>query len=68
MSKADKYTIKDLQTDFPTDIGTIFHKSVTPLTTWFYALSVSSNVKSGITAKELERQIGVTYKCAILYA
>lgn len=107
MSKAEKYSIKDLQRDFPTDdialdfifttlhswdcscggkysrvkgrkqyqcskcrfqiaptAGTIFHKSATPLTTWFYALFVFSNAKSGISAKELERQIGVTYKCA----
>jgi transposase-like protein len=44
--------------------GTIFHKSATNLTTWLYALFVFSNAKSGISAKELERQIGVTYKCA----
>lgn len=44
--------------------GTIFHKSVTPLTDWFYALFVFSNAKSGISASELSRQIGVTYKCA----
>jgi transposase-like protein len=44
--------------------GTIFHKSVTPLTDWFYALFIFSNAKSGISAKELERQLGCTYKCA----
>ncbi len=44
--------------------GTIFHKSPTPLTLWFHAIFVFSNAKSGISAKELERQLGVTYKCA----
>ena len=44
--------------------GTIFHKSVTPLTDWFFAIFIFSNAKSGISAKELERQLGVTYKCA----
>ncbi len=44
--------------------GTIFHKSDTPLTLWLHAIWVFSNAKSGISAKELERQLGVTYKCA----
>ncbi len=44
--------------------NTIFHKSPTPLTLWFHAIFVFSNAKSGISAKELERQLGVTYKCA----
>lgn len=44
--------------------NTIFHKSDTPLSLWFHAIWVFSNAKSGISAKELERQLGVTYKCA----
>ena len=44
--------------------GTIFHKSDTPLTLWFHAIFVFSNAKSGISAKELERQLEVTYKTA----
>lgn len=44
--------------------GTIFHKSDTPLTSWFHAIFIFSNAKSGISAKEMERQLGVTYKCA----
>ncbi len=44
--------------------GTIFHKSDTPLSLWFHAIFIFSNAKSGISAKELERQLGVTYKCA----
>lgn len=43
---------------------TIMHKSDTPLTLWFHALWVFSNAKSGISAKELERQLAVTYKTA----
>jgi len=44
--------------------GTIFHKSSTPLILWFHALLMFSNAKSGISAKQLERHLAVTYKCA----
>lgn len=44
--------------------NTIFHKSPTPLSLWFHAVFIFSNAKSGISAKEMERQLGVTYKCA----
>lgn len=44
--------------------NTLFHKSDTPLTLWFKAILIFSNAKSGISAKELERQLEVTYKTA----
>ncbi len=44
--------------------GTIFHKSPTPLTDWFHAMFLFASSKNGVAAKEIERQIGVTYKCA----
>ncbi|MFA5010189.1 MAG: IS1595 family transposase [Patescibacteria group bacterium] len=44
--------------------GTIFAKSSTPLTLWFYAIYMFAQSKNGVAAKELERQLGVTYKCA----
>jgi transposase-like protein/ribosomal protein L37AE/L43A len=43
---------------------TIFHKSETSLKSWFYAIWLFSNSKNGVSAKELERQLGVTYKTA----
>ena len=43
---------------------TLFHKSDTPLTLWFKAILTFSNAKSGISAKEMERQLEVTYKTA----
>lgn len=44
--------------------GTIFHKSSTPLKLWFYAMFLFANSKHGVSGKELERQLGVTYKTA----
>lgn len=44
--------------------GTIFHKSRTPLTLWFHAIFLFYVSKNGISAAELSRQLGVTYKCA----
>lgn len=44
--------------------GTIFHKSPTPLRSWFYAMFLISSTRCGISAKQLERELGVTYKTA----
>jgi len=44
--------------------GTIFEKSVTPLRYWFYAIFVISKTRAGVSAKTLERELGVTYKTA----
>lgn len=44
--------------------GTIFHKSDTDLKKWFYAIYLFSVSKNGVSAKELERHLGVTYKTA----
>jgi transposase-like protein len=44
--------------------GTIFEKSSTSLHLWFYAMYVMSSTRCGISAKQLERELGVTYKTA----
>lgn len=44
--------------------GTIFRKSSTPLTDWFYGIYQFSTSKNGVSAKKLERDLGVTYKTA----
>jgi transposase-like protein len=107
-----KYTIRDLQRDFPTDeacmdwlvdflypngihcpicervtkhhrvktrtsyscdrcghhehpmAGTIFENTRTPLRSWFHAIFLMASTRCGISAKQLEREIGVTYKTA----
>jgi transposase-like protein len=44
--------------------GTIFRKSSTSLHLWFYALYLMSSTRCGVSAKHLERELGVTYKTA----
>jgi transposase len=44
--------------------GTIFHKSSTALTTWFYVIYLMAQTRGGISAKQIQRETGVTYKTA----
>ena len=44
--------------------GTIYHKSSTSLHLWFYAMYLMTSTRCGISAKQLERELGVTYKTA----
>lgn len=44
--------------------GTIFEKSTIDLRLWFYAIFVMINTRSGVSAKQLERELGVSYKTA----
>jgi len=42
--------------------GTIFEKSRTPLTVWFYAIFLFVSTRHGVSGMELHRQLGVTRK------
>lgn len=44
--------------------GTIFEKTTTPLTTWFHAMYLMASTRCGISAKQIQRETGVTYKTA----
>lgn len=44
--------------------GTLFEDSRTSLQSWFYAMYLFTTTRNGVSAKELQRQLGVTYKCA----
>ncbi|MFC4725964.1 IS1595 family transposase [Glycocaulis abyssi] len=48
---------------YPT-AGTIFQDTRTPLQLWFYAIYLFTTTRHGVSGKELERQLGVTYKTA----
>lgn len=45
-------------------VGTPFQQTRTPLQLWFYAIYLFTTTRNGVAAKELERQLGVTYKTA----
>lgn len=48
---------------YPT-AGTVFEATRTPLQSWFYAIYLFVTTRHGVSAKELQRQLGVTYKTA----
>jgi len=45
-------------------VGTPFQQSRTSLQLWFFAIFLFIKSRNGVSAKELERQLGVTYKTA----
>jgi len=45
-------------------VGTPFALTRTPLQLWFYAIFLFTTTRNGVAAKELQRQLGVTYKTA----
>ncbi len=58
------YSCQNCGTQVSPTAGTIFHKSDTPLRSWFHAIFLMASTKTGISAKQLQRELGVTYKTA----
>lgn len=58
------YECKDCANQIHPLANTIFHKSSTSLKDWFYVVFLFSVAKNGVSAKEVERHLGVTYKTA----
>jgi transposase-like protein len=48
---------------YPT-AGTVFEDTRTPLRVWFYAIYLFCVTRHGVSGKELQRNLGVTYKTA----
>ena len=48
---------------YPT-AGTVFEDTRTPLQLWFYAVYLFVTTRHGVSGKELQRALGVTYKTA----
>ncbi len=45
-------------------VGSPFEQTRAPLQLWFYAIHLFTTTRHGVSAKELQRQLGVTYKTA----
>lgn len=54
----------DCREQFTVTVGTVFERSKVPLHKWVYASHLMAASKKGISAKQLERMLGVTYKTA----
>src|SRR6202140_403145 len=46
--------------------GTAMHRTKLPLTVWFWAAQLMSTHSNGMSARQLEDQLGITYKTAWL--
>jgi transposase-like protein len=49
---------------FSATVGTLFHDSHVPLQKWFMAITLMCEAKKGVSANQMKRHIGVTYKTA----
>ena len=50
--------------EFTVTVGTVFERSKVPLTKWWMAAHMLNSGKNGVSAHEIHRTIGVTYKTA----
>ena len=66
--KSCAYTFECLGCRRQTSItaGTVMHRSKLPLTVWFWAAHLMSTHSNGMSARQLEDQLGITYKTAWL--
>jgi transposase-like protein len=58
------YKCKDCQQPFTVTVGTVFERSKVPLNKWILAAHLMAASKKGISAHQLHRMLGVTYKTA----
>ena len=54
----------DCKSQFTVTVGTVFERSKVALPKWVYATHLMCASKKGISSKQLERMLGVTYKTA----
>jgi transposase-like protein len=62
--KRHQYDCNDCRYQFSPMAGTVFHDSHLPLTKWFLAAYLMCESKKGISANQLKRTLGISYKTA----
>lgn len=63
-NKDHRYACKDCSKTSSVTTGTHLHNTRLPLKTWMFAFAVITDAKKGISAKQLERNLGVNYETA----
>lgn len=59
-----RYSCKNCKRSFSVIVGTIFEETRMELPKWFQIITLMLNAKSSISAKEIQRNLGITYKTA----
>jgi transposase-like protein len=59
-----QYNCRDCRKKFTVTVGTVFERSHIPLTSWLLAFHLMTASKKGMSAHQLHRMLGVTYKTA----
>lgn len=63
-TRAGVYKCRDCRKPFSVTVGTLFERSHIPLSKWLLAVHLMSSSKKGMSAHQLHRMLGVTYKSA----
>lgn len=58
------YYCNECKGQFTVTVGTVFERSKVPLTKWWMAAHLMNSNKNGVSAHEIHRNLGVTYKTA----
>lgn len=67
-NEAGRHSCRNCKRTFSVFIDTIFEGTRLPLPKWFMIIGTVLNAKSGMAAKEIQRNYGVTYKTAYYVA
>lgn len=62
--RAGLWKCKDCRSQFSVTVGTVFERSKIPLHKWLYATHLFASSKKGVSAHQIHRSLGVTYKTA----